>query len=891
MAEEVKKVITVEVGKSITSVRDFKKHIEDLRGALLGLNEESDEYKTIAEQIATDQAKLNEVMSVGKKNTDAAAGSYVELNNQLKALRNQYKALSETERNSASGQAILQNITKLDTQLKDIDESMGIYTRNVGNYKQAFIDAFGVISQQVNKVNPDLGNLLSSVQRLVPAFVNLGKTAKATGSVMKAATSATGIGTIVLILGEIIAHWDSIARVVSKVLGLQNKYTKEVKDTADNMKTLADEAARTESHLRNLASIRGLSPVQQVNESVERKQKEINRLEEDVRRYTRGLQILQDENLSYQERADKFQRWWQWYGRNIFKGVDDVKEARQKVEEQLRLFVSNAEEIADGNQHMFFAITGQIQKSLEEYDAYSEKQRNKLHKELADRTQELNDELDEEAAAIERRIELYLQGDKKEEYLRTEQYQRERQSLIDHNEMLIRYRKNLYDTIESLDKERLGGILDYNLSFADAMRIARSVLGANNADLENIIATYNANRQYIIDHDYFLGQLKKEYDSDIEAIAQSRKKAHTQQRDEDKERALELLKSLKDYGKDEVQLIEEKYKEELDLLTKYGLDTTNLTNKYLDDIQEAIKNKSDDIDSLIEQIAKEIQDTWEKAFQVDLQKQEDTENAALHAADMMWTINPKTHESEVELEREKEDRIYEIKKKGYEDRIALYEEHLLLLEAGSDEYLDAERQITEAKMDLDDLGYQHAVDLEKRKREDVQLTLQKWQEAVNFAQNTVSLFGTIAGEIANYTLEYAEEGTEAYKSAQITQAVISTLSGMVGVFSQALSAYGLPWGAVVGGIGATMMGAVGAARINQIRNANSNTNISGGGASASTSVGVEPLLNQDYDLQRITNLSLQSDAYLPGNTQVYVLESDIQEVGNRVQVRENNATF
>ena len=119
MAEEVKKIITIEVGKSITSVRDFKKHIDDLRGSLLALNEDSEEYKTIAEQIATDQAKLNDVMKIGKTNTDAAAGSYVELNNQLKSLRNQYKALSETERNSTTGQAILQLCIKFSDILKD----------------------------------------------------------------------------------------------------------------------------------------------------------------------------------------------------------------------------------------------------------------------------------------------------------------------------------------------------------------------------------------------------------------------------------------------------------------------------------------------------------------------------------------------------------------------------------------------------------------------------------------------------------------------------------------------------------------------------------------------------------------------------------------------------
>ena len=826
MAEEVKKIITVEVGKSITSVRDFKKHIEDLRGALLGLNEESEEYKTIAEQIATDQAKLNEVMSVGKKNTDSASGSYNELNNQLKALRNQYRALSETERNSTTGQAILQNITKLDTELKDIDESMGQYYRNVGNYKGAFEEAFKAMAQNIGNVNPELGKLMRTASSLIPLIKSATKAATTGLKGIKASLASTGIGLLVVALGEIVAHWEEISNWVSKVLGKQKDLTKETKNTADAARDYVDELKDAYDEYERLWRRQGLSAEQRATNaaSISTAYRQINEAEiEQTKTYIAWLERLskQSKSLNRTKAYDALHE----FNANLANFEEGL---RHDVDEQGNI-IKRITKIAEQGLPTQIAaavkpIIAEFKKDLEYYESQTQG--------LIDDEQEKLKTLDN--IKLDQIDALRKRGEDAAEAVKSEAQQ-----------------------LEDAYQKEVDAVIASELSLAEQQII-----------IENITAEHNKKMAEL---------RKRQWES-----SDTYKKL---------QEAKDLYNELLKYGKDEVELVQEKYEREKALLEDFGYDTTNLTNKYLDDIQAAIQNKSDDIDSLIEQIAEEIRQTWEKAFQVDLQKIEDSEAAALHGADMMWTIDPKNHESDVNLEREKEDRIYEIRKKGYEDRIALYQEHLLLLEAGSEEYLDMERQITQAKMDLDDLGYQHAVDLEERKRQDIQLTLDKWQEAVNFAQNTVSIFGSIAGEIASYTLEYANEGTEAYKSAQITQAVISTLSGMVGVFSQALSAYGLPWGAVVGGIGATMMGAVGAARINQIKNANANTNISGGSSAGTSGVSVEPLLNPDYDLQRMTNLSLQSDAFLPGKTQVYVLESDIQEVGNRVQVRENNATF
>lgn len=827
MAEEVKKIITVEVGKSITSVRDFKRHIEDLRGALLGLNEESEEYKTIAEQIATDQAKLNEVMKVGKGNTDSAAGSYNELNNQLKALRQQYRALSETERNGATGQAILQNITKLDTELKDIDESMGQYYRNVGNYKGAFEEAFKAMAQNIGNVNPELGKLMRTASSLIPLIKSASKAATTGLKGIKASLASTGIGLLVVALGEIVAHWEEISNWVSKVIGKQKDLTQETKNTADAAKDYAKELEDAYDEYDRLWRRQGLNAEQraqnaadiatsyrQINEAeIQRTQTYIEwlkRLEKQSKQLTKTK--AHDAMIEFNQNLEKFEA-----------GLDHQVNEQGEIIKRLNI----------GEQFVPTQVPAAVKRIIAEYEKDLE-----LYK---SRTQGLVDDEQKKLKALDS--------------IKIDQIEALRKRGEDAAEAV----KSEAQQLEDAYQKEVDTVINSELSLAEQQII-----------IENLTAEHNKK----------MAELRKRQweSSDTYKRLQEAKDLYN-----------ELLK----YGKDEVELVQDKYERELDLLTQFGYDTTNLTNKYLDDIQAAIQNKSDDIDSMIEQIAEEIRQTWEKAFQVDLQKIEDAETAALHGADMMWTINPKNHESDVNLEREKEDRIYEIRKEGYQKRINLYQEHLLLLEAGSEEYLDMERQITHAKMDLDDLGYQHAVDLEERKRQDIQLTIDKVNEAVRIAQGSIQFYGGIANEIAAYTLETAKEGTAEYKAAQITQTIVSTLSGMVGSFSQAMSLYGpTPWGFALGAAGATAMGIIGALRVSQIKNANANSSIGSSSAGASApGVGVEPLLNPDYDLQRMTNLSLQSDAFLPGKTQVYVLESDIQEVGNRVQVRENNATF
>ena len=46
--------------------------------------------------------------------------------------------MSDAEREGAQGQTMLKNIESLDTKIKELDASMGVHTRNVGNYASGF---------------------------------------------------------------------------------------------------------------------------------------------------------------------------------------------------------------------------------------------------------------------------------------------------------------------------------------------------------------------------------------------------------------------------------------------------------------------------------------------------------------------------------------------------------------------------------------------------------------------------------------------------------------------------------------------------------------------------------------------------------------------------------
>ena len=73
--EEVKKVISIETGKSSQTVKDLKAEIERLRETIKGLDSTSDEYKKVLDELKEAQDGLATSMKKTTTETVAAEGS------------------------------------------------------------------------------------------------------------------------------------------------------------------------------------------------------------------------------------------------------------------------------------------------------------------------------------------------------------------------------------------------------------------------------------------------------------------------------------------------------------------------------------------------------------------------------------------------------------------------------------------------------------------------------------------------------------------------------------------------------------------------------------------------------------------------------------------------
>lgn len=75
-------------------------------------------------------------------------GSYRSLNAELGKMRGNFKELSEADRDGEVGKEMLKNIAVLDKKLKGIDEEIGLFQRNVGDYENAVTRAFAKIGDK-----------------------------------------------------------------------------------------------------------------------------------------------------------------------------------------------------------------------------------------------------------------------------------------------------------------------------------------------------------------------------------------------------------------------------------------------------------------------------------------------------------------------------------------------------------------------------------------------------------------------------------------------------------------------------------------------------------------------------------------------------------------------
>lgn len=218
------------LNKGGISVQEYTRQMALLQNAQRENQREQRAYDNlISSHIATQHQTMQA--------NNTLTGSIRELGTALSQNRRIYEDFTQAQRESAEGKQLLETIHAQDEAYRELQRSIGVTQVDVGNYRQAILDALGdnqAFGTSMNGIVNSFNNVRMNVIALSTPFVNfvqtgrlapaaLNATAAATGNVstgmkvLRGAIIATGIGALVVVLGSLIAYFTSTQEGINKV--------------------------------------------------------------------------------------------------------------------------------------------------------------------------------------------------------------------------------------------------------------------------------------------------------------------------------------------------------------------------------------------------------------------------------------------------------------------------------------------------------------------------------------------------------------------------------------------------------------------------------------------------------------------------------------------------
>lgn len=178
MAEDIVTILSVETGGSEKTIKALKEEIKELKKTLETTTIGSESFKKASKDLAMAQNELKSALERTKQTAEVADGSYNALVATMAELKKQWKATSDEVERSEIGA----KIDEINSQLKELDASIGNNQRNVGNYKQDFIDAMAEMKQEGVNFGNELSNLNKKTEVTKNALDGVGQVASGVAS-------------------------------------------------------------------------------------------------------------------------------------------------------------------------------------------------------------------------------------------------------------------------------------------------------------------------------------------------------------------------------------------------------------------------------------------------------------------------------------------------------------------------------------------------------------------------------------------------------------------------------------------------------------------------------------------------------------------------------------
>lgn len=327
--------------------------------------------------------------------------------------------------------------------------------------------------------------------------------------------------------------------------------------------------------------------------------------------------------------------------------------------------------------------------------------------------------------------------------------------------------------------------------------------------------------------------------------------------------------------------VETQANEKLRTLNK-GIATTN--NEILTAEQKAEKEANEAIERELRNLDLHLQDygeLWIKEQERQLQNQKKYEQERLRQTQEGYTRRAQMAEVEIDNEREKEQKVYEIEQEGMEKRRDLLRQFYTDAVARGD--LETALAYEQERVDLE---YQIELNGYQRRKA---LRDQQVQDYFTYASIVSGVFGSIA-QIYDAAGEEDEKAAKRSKALRTASAVIDTISGAIGAYMQTVKTLPAPWNIPAAAANAAAVLAAGYAQIRQINS----TNV-GGGASASTQAVVSAPTAFTPNIQRTREVTGASEEErlnrMAADNRVYLVYSDIERANTAARVRVQETEF
>ena len=286
-----------------------------------------------------------------------------------------------------------------------------------------------------------------------------------------------------------------------------------------------------------------------------------------------------------------------------------------------------------------------------------------------------------------------------------------------------------------------------------------------------------------------------------------------------------------------------------------------INEAYLDDLQYTIERENE-----IKEAQKQEQYT-----------EDDLDEETRHKIRMAELI--------IENEAQKEEAIYQIQLAALERRKGLIEEELKAENLSARERTKLENKLAETKAQLNKKVYNNTEDFINKET----------KKRLTAASATLNTYGDLLTGIGNLMAE----GSTASKAILIAGATMQAFGGAINAYTSAAATPIVgPYIAPAAAAAALLAGIANVKKIAETDPTGESTTSAPAETSISTpaqvsatpqipQIGVTPLIDEYRDLQRMQSINISGDSGM----KVYVLEEDIRNVGNRVSVRESEASF